>query len=113
MKQVKLDEVGYWTEVKLDIIKKYASAYSTIIAKQLFIKGHIYIDGFSGAGTHISKRTEEEICGSPINALNVNPPFSEYHFVDMHSGKVDLLRKLCEGYANTTIYEGGLQQDIA
>ena len=30
----KYDEIGYWSEVKLDIIRKYASAYSTIMNKQ-------------------------------------------------------------------------------
>ena len=28
------DEIGDWTEVKLDIIKKYAVAYSKILAAQ-------------------------------------------------------------------------------
>lgn len=33
-KPLRLDEIGYWSEVKLDIVRKYASAYSTIMAKQ-------------------------------------------------------------------------------
>jgi three-Cys-motif partner protein len=106
MKQVRLDEIGYWSEVKLDIIKQYATAYSTIMAKQPTIRGHIYIDGFSGAGVHLSKETGEEIPGSPVNAMEVVPPFTEHHFVDLHSGKVDLLRKRCEDQTNVQIYEG-------
>ena len=47
--------VNYWSEVKLDIIKDYARAYSTILAKQPWCKGHFYIDAFAGAGMHISR----------------------------------------------------------
>jgi hypothetical protein len=36
-KALQHDEIGYWSEVKLDIVKKYASAYSTIMAKQPWI----------------------------------------------------------------------------
>lgn len=102
----KLDEIGYWSEIKLDIIKKYASAYSTIINKQSYIKGHFYIDGFAGAGTHISKNSKEFIPGSPRNALNVIPPFTEYHFIDLNSGKVELLREMSKEQPNVNVYEG-------
>ena len=90
---VKFDEIGYWSEIKLDIIKKYAAAYSVIMNKQSFINNYYYIDGFAGAGKHISKNTKEFIPGSPANALNVNPPFSEYHFIDLNGDKADMLRR--------------------
>jgi three-Cys-motif partner protein len=102
---VKLDEIGYWSEVKLDIVKKYAKAYSTIINAQPRIKEHIYIDAFSGAGVHISKQTKEYIPGSPLNALNIEPPFKEFHFIDLDGGKADALRKVCEAYPNSHVYE--------
>ena len=57
-KNIKFDEIGYWSEVKLDIVKKYAAAYSTILASQGKFT-HVYIDAFSGAGMHISKTTDE------------------------------------------------------
>ena len=28
------DEIGYWSEIKLDIIKEYAAAYSQILGSQ-------------------------------------------------------------------------------
>jgi hypothetical protein len=28
---MKLDQVGFWSEIKLEIIKKYASAYTSIM----------------------------------------------------------------------------------
>ena len=30
-KRLKLDEIGDWSELKLDILKKYAGAYCTIL----------------------------------------------------------------------------------
>ncbi len=40
-KPLQFDEIGYWSEVKLDIVKKYAKAYSTIVAKQQSIEAHV------------------------------------------------------------------------
>jgi len=28
--KLQFDEIGYWSEIKLDIIKEYAAAYSTM-----------------------------------------------------------------------------------
>ena len=45
------DRIGYWSEIKLEIIKEYASAYSTILAAQTGPSFyHVYIDAFAGAG---------------------------------------------------------------
>ena len=77
MKKIRYDVIGYWSEVKLEIVKKYAAAYSSIMNKQSSIRRYLYIDAFAGAGKHISKRTGEFITGSPLNALNIQPPFSE------------------------------------
>jgi three-Cys-motif partner protein len=102
---LKYDEVGYWSEVKLDIIRKYAQAYSTIMARQSRFS-HIYIDGFAGAGVHISRSTGKFIPGSPLNALAVQPPFLEYHLVDLDSAKAKRLRALTAGQSNVHIYDG-------
>jgi len=73
-----IDEVGLWSEMKLEIVRDYAKEYSKIVTKQNFT--HIYIDAFAGAGVHLSRTTGEYIPGSPLNALMVEPPFKEYHF---------------------------------
>jgi hypothetical protein len=52
----KFDEIGYWSEVKLDILREYAAACSAILAKQQGLY-HVYIDGFAGAGIHVRKAT--------------------------------------------------------
>jgi len=31
---MKLDQIGFWSEIKLEIIKKYDSAYTSIISRQ-------------------------------------------------------------------------------
>ncbi|MGH9850963.1 MAG: hypothetical protein ACREBD_14090, partial [Blastocatellia bacterium] len=58
------DQIGYWSEVKLDIIKEYAAAYSRILSAQknptLY---HLYVDAFAGAGIHISKASGEFVPG--------------------------------------------------
>jgi hypothetical protein len=33
-KEMKLDQIGFWSEIKLEIIKKYASAYTSIMSRQ-------------------------------------------------------------------------------
>jgi three-Cys-motif partner protein len=87
------DEIGYWSEIKLDIFKKYASAYTTIMHAHPSIKKYIYIDAFAGSGLHYSKNKSTIISGSPINALSIETPFSEMHLIDLHRGKVSALRK--------------------
>jgi hypothetical protein len=53
----KFDEIGYWSELKLEIIEKYGAAYTTAFANFLNLKKY-YIDGLSGAGVHISRKPE-------------------------------------------------------
>src|SRR5690242_2598689 len=60
----KFDEVGYWSELKLEIVEKYGSAYTSAFSNEKRLK-KFYIDAFSGAGVHLSKRTGEQIEGSP------------------------------------------------
>jgi three-Cys-motif partner protein len=98
------DEIGYWSEIKLDIVKDYAAAYSRILAAKKL--KHVYIDAFAGAGQHISKATGELVPGSPLNALNVLPPFREYYLIDLDSSRVTGLRKLFGDRSNVHIEAG-------
>jgi three-Cys-motif partner protein len=100
----KLDEIGEWSELKLDILKKYAGAYCTILkARGLH---PIYIDGFAGAGFHIRKATKELVPGSPLNALKVEPPFEEHHWIDLDESKVAALKRQTAGLKHVHIYGG-------
>lgn len=101
------DTINYWSEVKLDIVRDYASAYSTILTAQTAPSlHHIYIDAFAGTGIHISKSTGDFVPGSPLNALLVEPPFREYHFIDLDSAKTDSLRQLTTERSDVSIYDG-------
>ena len=106
---VLLDEIGYWSEIKLDIIKDYATEYSKILtssARSGLPFKHVYIDGFAGAGRHISRTTREFVPGSPLNALLVDPPFFQYHFVDMNEGRVAALEEIAAERSNVTVHHG-------
>ena len=88
----RLDIVGYWTEMKLQILQEYANAYAQILKSQPYIKHVAYIDGFAGAGAHISKESGAVIEGSPARALAIQPRFSHYHFVEMDEARAERLR---------------------
>jgi len=91
--RLKFDEIGYWSQIKLDIVKDYAAAYSTILTAQTkYPFHHSYIDGFAGAGKHLSKSTGTFVLGSPLNALHVKPPFKEYHLIDLDQTKISNLK---------------------
>lgn len=98
------EDVGYWSEVKLDILKKYAAAYSTIMSARRF--HHVYIDAFAGAGKLVSRTTGEVIAGSPMIALEIKPDFKEYFFIDIVKEKADELKRLTSSRADVHILQG-------
>jgi len=102
---MKLDEIGIWSEIKLDIIKEYANAFTKIMKNKAWCKGYVYIDAFSGPGVHISKRTGEFILGSPLNALEIDNPFTEYHYIDIDKEKAETLNRLIGDRTNVNIYQ--------
>jgi three-Cys-motif partner protein len=114
--KLNFDEIQYWSEVKLDIIRDYASEYSKILSRQSQIKEHVYIDGFAGAGIHLSKLSGETIPGSPINALNIDPPFKKYYLIDLKQSRTQNLISLAKNHQNVHVYPGDcnkiLLQDV-
>lgn len=98
------DEIGPWSEVKLDILREYASPYSRILTAYRF--HHLYIDAFAAGGTHLSRTTGEVVPGSPLVALGTDPPFNEYHFIDANPTRVQQLRSYCTGRGDVHIHEG-------
>ncbi|HEX6731834.1 MAG TPA: three-Cys-motif partner protein TcmP [Pyrinomonadaceae bacterium] len=105
MKKAKYDKIGYWSEVKLDIVREYASAYSRIMNAQKSFRKYSYIDAFAGAGQHISKRTGHFIPGSPLNALWIEPPFGEFHLIDLDGSRAAELREIVGKRNDVTVYE--------
>jgi three-Cys-motif partner protein len=105
--QLQFDEIGYWSEVKLEIQKEYAKAYSTILSAQRNPTfSHMYVDAFAGAGIHLTKQTQDFVLGSPLNALNVEPPFREYHLIDIRPDRVENLKDLIGSRPDVFVYEG-------
>src|SRR5665213_308388 len=99
--ELKIDEVGYWSEIKLSILEEYARPYNQILLSHQLHP--VYIDGFAGAGHHVAKGTDRIIEGSPIRALSVDPPFDTLHFIDLDSERVTQLRKLSAEHANVSV----------
>lgn len=103
------DEIRYWTEVKLEIVRDYAKAYATIMQKQKekrVLRRFAYIDAFAGAGLHISRATGTYVLGSPLNALVVRPSFDDYYYIDLDSQKAGELRAACVEHGNVHVWEG-------
>ncbi len=97
-----------WTQDKLERVRKYLVAYSIIMQKRRF--QYAYIDGFAGTGYHELGREEVEgqrlfqeleesdfeafLDGSARIALQVEPRFNKYIFIEKNKKKVIELEKL-------------------
>lgn len=89
---------GRWTEAKLAALRKYLQAYNQALKHQPFRKA--YIDAFAGTGYRSEARTDGSAAdallfpelaageasglrdGSARIALQVEPPFDQYLFID-------------------------------
>jgi three-Cys-motif partner protein len=100
----KFDEIGYWSELKLEIVEKYGSAYTRTF-KITPLKKY-YIDGLSGAGVHLSKKTTAQVEGSPSRALKISPPFDGYYFIDIDRKKTSYLKTICGNRSDVHIHTG-------
>lgn len=98
------DVIGPWSEVKLDILRDYASAYSRILTAKGFY--HLYIDAYAAGGEHISRTTGEIVPGSPLIALATKPPFREYHFIDADTTRVAQLRRRTGNRSDVHVHLG-------
>jgi three-Cys-motif partner protein len=102
--ELKIDEIGYWSEIKLSILDEYARPYNQITHAKRFKT--TYIDAFAGAGHHLSKTSARLIEGSPVRAMNVDPPFDFLHFVDIDEARVKELRRLAGDRKNVQVHRG-------
>lgn len=102
------DRIGPWSETKLEIIRKYANAFTTVTSARKLCR--VYIDGFAGAGRHVSRETGEEVPGSPLRVLSVKPPFNEYHLVDLDAARIGLLRAELGSHRDVHLYCGDCNQ---
>jgi three-Cys-motif partner protein len=107
-----VDVVGPWTDVKHEILKRYCEKYARILQNNKFLSPE-YIEGFAGSGLVARLSTGLLDDGSALIALNLDPPFDHYHFVELDSAKAAHLRDLVqssERSSRVTIYEGDCNQ---
>jgi len=98
-----LDPLPSWPQLKLDIVRRYGAAYSTISSRQPGL-AHYWIDGFIRPGADTSAR--EFAPGSALNALLVTPPFRHHYLVNLNGRRADALRGAVDGRADVTLLEG-------
>jgi three-Cys-motif partner protein len=109
---------GPWTKTKLDILKGYLEKYTLIFDKNSNARHFetYYVDAFAGSGfIDTSKKksgsseadmfddlNDEEslnfIKGSAVCALEIDPPFKHYLFVEMSAARCDELEDLKKAY---------------
>jgi three-Cys-motif partner protein len=104
VRKLEFDEIGYWSQVKLDILGEYAKPYNEILHRKRLKT--VYVDGFAGAGHHITKNAGELVQGSPVRAMAVKPPFHFFHFVDMDDLRTEELKKVSADHPNVNIHHG-------
>lgn len=94
---------GNWTEVKLDMLHRYLRFYATALKNAPF--GKIYIDAFAGTGFRsvgeeaagiLGSEPATAPAGSAYLALNVDPPFDQYFFIERNRQRFAELQKLAK-----------------
>lgn len=108
---------GPWTREKLDRLSKYLSAYTTIFTKNVRARWFTttYVDAFAGTGfraghaggtkPHLFDDPDAEGFqrGSATIALDVEPQFDRYIFVDQNPDYIRELRDLRRKYRTRNI----------
>lgn len=91
------DIIGLWSEEKLNILQEYLGAYSVIMnnQKKTWLQAYYYIDAFAGSVRPKAKDDEKRyIEGSPLRALQTEPQFDAYWFIDIDEQRVERIERL-------------------
>ncbi len=99
------DEIGRWSEQKLELLEKYLKAYSVVMngQKTSWLKEYHYIDAFAGSVKPKMKDTGEYIAGSPLRALEATPPFDVYWFIELSPWRLQQLENLRAQFPTRTM----------
>jgi three-Cys-motif partner protein len=102
-----VDIIGKWTEEKLSILSEYLRAYATIMhaQKKAWLKSFHYIDAFAGSGVNIKldKDQVSYVKGSVLRAIECNPPFDAFWFIELSPERARHLHKIKEQHSNKII----------
>jgi three-Cys-motif partner protein len=103
---VELDRLQPWSQIKHEIIEKYAAAYTRILSQQKWVKRFNYYDAFAGAGVAMTPESEDFIPAGALRALQVEPPFSEYHFIELNERKAEILQHVVRDRPTARVHQG-------
>jgi three-Cys-motif partner protein len=103
---------GPWTVEKLDALRAYLNGYAQALKKQSFRR--LYIDAFAGTGDRSAKRQEaaalldmpdldEVTKGSARIALEIEPPFARYIYIEKRQRRSSALEHLRSEFPNRAI----------
>lgn len=94
-----------WPALKLEIIRRYASAYSRVMSRQAGL-AYYYIEGFSGSDVPLDPLNGDLVAGHPLNVLRVEPPFRHHFLLDLDGGRAATLRQHVGARPDVTLLEG-------
>lgn len=77
---------------KWKYLKKYLHAYTTIVS--CYFPRFIYIDALAGEGKYLGYH------GSPLIALNLEFPFTDYIFIEKDKNRLNKLKKHVKEFSN-------------
>lgn len=113
---------GSWTQRKLEIVRDYLGRYTTIMEKNTNARyfHRWYVDAFAGTGSRIDSgadsETREYLKGSATIALEVEPSFHEFLFIEQDPVKSAELGKVVESYpqrrSRVHIVQGDANQEL-
>jgi three-Cys-motif partner protein len=83
--------IAAWSKDKLDLLAKYLSAYSAIMHNQReragWLRSYAYIDAFASVGLYFDE-IGMYVNGSPLVALECQPPFDRFWFIDQSANRL-------------------------
>lgn len=94
-------EVSSWTINKLDMLEEYLKAYVNA-TKRARVYGIYYLDLFAGCGKNRDKTTRKVKNGSPLIALELQPGFGRYFFIEGDRENYDSLDEYIKEYPQDT-----------
>lgn len=106
---------GGWTQQKLEVLRKYLQAYTTIFKRNPRARFYSisYVDAFAGTGSlrrpalgalanllpELQENEKEFRKGSVTRALEVEPPFDKYIFIEKDTKKCGELESIAVQFA--------------
>ena len=95
-------EFSEWSKEKVFFFNKYINTVGTAMRNRSWRRRN-YIELFSGSGKCKIKNKNEYFLGSPLIALTIEHPFTNYYFVEQDINFIQTLEKRCSDIKNSQI----------